>query len=181
MARRNVMAALALSALAAAPTPAEAKTPAVETSPAASGPPPEALPDPRVVDLEARVADAEKALTAAHESYEKQLADAATENTALRARVEELELTIAMERDGAQKRLADLRAEFDAAWERRERSLGGDKPSPSAPVRGRVQRFAAALIHCHNGAGAKLAIVAGDPIPDDAVLDGVHPSAIEER
>ena len=179
MARRNVMAAIALSALAASPAP-EVKTP-VETSPAASGPPPEAPTDPRIVDLEARLVDAEKALTNAHESYEAQLAEAGAEITSLRARIAELELTVAMERDGAQKRLNDLRADFDAAWERRERALGGDKPSPSAPVRGRVQRFAAALIHCHNDAGAKLAIVAGDPIPDDAVLDGVHPSAIEER
>lgn len=175
MARRSLAGAVMLASLAAKPVDAE-------KSASATGPAPDPPPvDPQIVDLTARLADAEKALTTTHESYEKQLADAAAENTSLRSRVEELELTIAMERDAAQKRLDDLRAEFDAAWKRRESALGGDKPSPSAPVRGRVQRFAAALIHCHDGAGATLAIRAGEIIPEDADLTGVHPSAIEER
>lgn len=178
MARRTLASVAMLASLGAlAAKPVDAEKSASVTGPAPDPPP----ADAPVADLTARLADAEKALTAAHESYEKQLAEAGAEITSLRARIAELELTIAMERDGAQKRLDDQRDDFNAAWERRERALGGDKPSPSAPVRGRVQRFAAALIHCHNGAGAKLAIVAGDPIPDDAVLDGVHPSAIEER
>lgn len=178
MARRNLAGAVMLASLGAlAAKPVDA-----EKGASVTGPAPDPSPvDAQLADLTARLADAEKALTTAHESYEAQLATAATENTSLRARVEELELTLATERDGAQKRLDDLRADFDAAWERRERALGGDKPSPSAPVRGRVQRFAAALIHCHDGAGAKLAIRAGEAIPDDADLTGVHPTAIEER
>jgi len=164
VARRSLAGPVMLASLASlAAKPVDAEKSASATGPAPDPPP----VDPQIVDLTARLADAEKALTTTHESYEKQLADAAAENTSLRSRVEELELTIAMERDAAQKR--------------RESALGGDKPSPSAPVRGRVTRFAAALIHCHDGTGAKLAIRSGEAIPDDADLTGVHPSAIEER
>jgi len=178
VARRAIAGAVMLASLASlAAKPVDAEKSASATGPAPD--PPQV--DPQIVDLTARLVDAEKALSNAHESYERQLAEAATENTSLRARVEELELTIATERDSAQKRIDDLRADFDAAWERRERALGGDKPSPSAPVRGQLRRFAAALIHCHDGAGAKLAIRAHEPIPEDADLTGVHPSAIEER
>lgn len=194
MARRSLASAVMLASLGAlAAKPVDA-----EKSASVTGPAPDPSPvDAQLADLTARLADAEKALTTAHESYEKQLATAATENTSLRARVEELELSIAKQVDETAEHIRDLTARFDAAWKRREEEIDerfrvmresaaplvipdGALPS-TAPVRGRVQRFAAALIHCHDGAGAKLAIRAGDPIPEGADLTGVHPTAIEER
>lgn len=194
MARRSIASAVMLASLGAlAAKPVDAEKSASATGPAPDPPP----VDPQIVDLTARLADAEKALTTTHESYEKQLADAAAENTSLRSRVEELELSIAKQVDETAEHIRDLTARFDAAWKRREEEIAerfrvmresaaplvipeGTLPS-TAPVRGRVQRFAAALIHCHDGAGAKLAIRAGEAIPDDADLTGVHHSAIEER
>jgi hypothetical protein len=173
MARRSIASAVMLASLGAlAAKPVDA-----EKGASVTGPAPDPSPvDAQLADLTARLVDAEKALTTAHESYEKQLADMRAEHDA---------------------QIVDLTARFDAAWKRREEEIAerfrvmresaaplvipeGTLPS-TAPVRGRAQRFAAALIHCHDGAGAKLAIRAGEAIPEDADLTGVHPTAIEER
>lgn len=162
---RSMMMPVALAALAAlGAKPSAADGAATETTPAPAPPPdaPQETP-PSGAEIEAQL---------------------------LRERVKELEAETARQALA----LEEMRAAFDLSWASREREIeerygmkrrSGVIPEgvlpPTAPVRGKVQRFAAALIHCHAADGSALSVRAGDPIPDGAVLDGVHPSAIEER
>ena len=107
------------------------------------------------------------------------------------AKIAELEAQLADAGEERRRALAELRADFDAAWKQREeeiaeryrvmRDSAAPLMPPGAPVRGKVQRFAAALIHCHAADGSKLSVRAGYAIPEGADLTGVHPSAVEER
>lgn len=113
------------------------------------------------------------------------------------AKIAELEALLVDEREASRRAIVEMRESFDASWKQREEKIveqfrvmresaaplvmpDGVLP-PGAPVRGKVQRFAAALIHCHAADGSKLSVRAGHAIPEDADLTGVHPSAIEER
>lgn len=136
--------------------------------------------DAETTPVDPRVAELERELAAANEANatlraERDAAHATIDT--LTAQVTSLRDEIVAAGDRRIHDLADLRARFDAAWQER---MGTPAPMPS-PVRGRVQRFAASLIRCHDNAGAKLTLSAGDPIPDEADLTGVSPDAIEER
>lgn len=133
--------------------------------------------DPRVTELEAQLAELNAALSAAHESYGRDLAS-------LRA---ELDAT----REESDRRVAALREDFNRAWVRREEEFASMKviarpaapPAAlpdDAPVKGRVL-VATCLIRAHTRAGEKVTIPANQPIPDDVDVASLDKGTYAEK
>lgn len=100
---------------------------------------------------------------------------------ALRERAERAEQELAKAREESKA----MEARFDAAWAEREaqiRALDTHGVLPeTAPVRGRMVRFARHTIHCSDAKGQPLTIQHGHSIPEGAQLEGVGADAIGER